>query len=218
MQMFFSKEKEIHKLIVKHLNSVSECHNVFCECIDQFFIHGFNDQVLLLKDRVEELESEADRDRHDIIKALLKGALLPESRREILKIIELVDEIANNTEEIIKQICLQNIVFLESIKNDILEINAKTKEQFDLLSKTIEALFTSYKEVQAKYEQINNIELMESDIDDLENKAIKTLYSSDIELARKNQLKYFISKISDTSDIIEDISDIIEIILALRKV
>ncbi len=68
------------------------------------------------------------------------------------------------------------------------------------------------------YDQIRDIELMESKIDDLENKAIKTLYASDIELARKNQLKYFICKISDTSDVIEDISDIVEIILALRKV
>lgn len=215
--MFFSKEKEINKLIAKHLTSVGECHSTFCECIEKFFVEGFNDDVLFLKDRVEELESQADRDRHDIIKALLEGALLPESRREILKIIELVDEIANNNEEIIKQIYLQNIVFLESIKEDILEINRQTREQFIILSNTINDLFRSYKKVM-NYDQIRDIELMESKIDDLENKAIKTLYASDIELARKNQLKYFISKISDTSDVIEDISDIVEIILALRKV
>lgn len=215
--MFFSKEKEIYKLIAKHLTSVGECHSTFCQCIEKYFVEGFNDDVLYLKDRVEALESEADRNRHDIIKALLEGALLPESRREILKIIELVDEIANNNEEIIKQIYLQDILFIDAIKADILEINRQTKEQFTLLSNTINNLFKSYKKVM-DYEQIRQIELMESNIDNLENKAIKTLYASDIELARKNQLKYFICKISDTSDIIEDISDIVEIILALRKV
>ena len=215
--MFFSKQRQIHTLIVKHLNTVGTCHKVFCECVEELFSSEPNMEAEHLAEKVEDLESQADANRHDIIRALLKGGLLPESRREILKLIELVDEIANKAEETIKQMVLQKIIFPDVIKEDIKAINHKTMEQFAVLSRAIDALFIDYKELQNDYEQIKRIELMESEIDDIENRTIKKLYALDIDLARKNQLKGIVSQIADISDLIEDISDMLEIILVLRK-
>jgi predicted phosphate transport protein (TIGR00153 family) len=216
--IFFSKAREVHELLRSYIEKVDECHNEYCDFISRFIENDCNGIDDCEGKAIDILESEADDKRHEIIKSLLKGAMLPESRREILKLIEQIDEIPNDEEEISRQIINQKIKFPEEIKENILGINEKTTAQFKLLCKLVDSLFTGQKDKGLDFEEINRIEKMETEIDVLENETIKTIYNMNIELAEKNQLDNIVSKIADVSDIIEDISDMIEIILVMRKV
>lgn len=215
--MFFSSGKEVYTLVNNHLEAVGRCYDEFIIAVETLFNKGSGLEIEELAMGIDKLESEADDIRHEIIKTILEGALLPESRREILKLIEMTDEVANMCEEIIRCINLQGIVFHSEFKQCIESINKKTKEQFMILCEAIGSLFKNYKALE-NFEKIKKIELLESEVDVQEQCAIKKVYSMNLTLAEKNQLRDIISKISDISDVIEDISDMIEIIMALKKV
>ncbi|NSW89254.1 MAG: DUF47 family protein [Firmicutes bacterium] len=175
------------------MDLVLKCHEEFVAAIEILFTDKRKFKIETLAARISALESKADDERHSIIKTLLGGALLPESRGEILKLIELTDEVANKSEELITQICLENITFYDEMKTCIIDINNKTREQFLLLRNIINTLFTGY-DILENYKIIQKTELIESEVDKLEESLIKELYSMDINLVEMNQLRNIISK------------------------
>ena len=202
-----------------HYKSVSIEHlNELQEDFDKINDETNLNEITLMARKVSGLESEADSIRRNIIRELLGGALLPGTRRDIKILIETIDKIPNKSEEIIKQIMLQNIKIDENIKSIVININNKTKEQFDLLKSLIDKVFLDLNKSFDLHEEIEVIEKIESEIDDLEEDAIRILFSSNHELAYKNQVKTIISDFAEISDIIEDISDNIEMIIVMRKV
>ena len=216
MQLF-SKSKLAFELISVHLDAVLKCYDLSTQAIEKLLVAGPGAEAEALAIQVDKMESQADEARHKIIKTFLEGALLPESRREVLKLIELTDEIANKTESNIRQIALQQIVFPSEIKGNILRINDKTKDQLVILRKVIESLFSNF-ESQVNHNELIKINSLESEIDQYEESAIKLIYNSKLDLAEKYQLRDIIADLADVSDIVEDISDMIEIIMVLRKV
>ena len=216
MQLF-AKGKKVYELISEHLGAVLNCYDLYIKAIEKLLEVGPGPEAEELALQVDKMESQADEARHKIIKSFLEGALLPESRREVLKLIELTDEIANKTESNIRQIALQQIVFPADIKGNITQINQRTKEQLVILRQVIESLFSNF-ESQANHEELIELNSIESQIDRIEEDAIKAVYGSKLELAEKYQLRDIIADIADVSDIVEDISDMIEIIMVLRKV
>lgn len=215
--MLFSRKENVHDLVQTHVSCVRDCLSAFQEFLNMVVEHGISDEAKALGLKIEELESDADAKRHKIISSLLNGALLPDTRREVLKLIELIDEIANQCEEVMKQILLQNVKFPKPLKSYVYSMNEKTCEQFNLLDQVIENLFKRMNQDEDNLPILKSIEELESEVDDFEYEAIKELFNSDLSLAEKNQLRGFISKIADISDVIEDISDVIEIVLAIRR-
>lgn len=213
----FSKGKKVYDLIGEHLEAVIQCYDLFSQAMEKLLKTGPGPQAEELAQQIDKMESRADEARHKIIRAFLEGALLPESRREILKLIELTDEIANKTESDIRMIALQRIAFPKEIQQNISTIVTKTQKQLGCLKTVVESLFTGY-EAAINHEELVNLNLIESEIDQLEEDSIKTVYGMKLELAEKYQLREVISDIADISDIIEDIADMIEIIMVLRKV
>ncbi|HOQ16814.1 MAG TPA: DUF47 family protein [Defluviitaleaceae bacterium] len=216
--LLFKKEREMLSLVDKHQEAVLECYELFTEGLKELNEKGLNNKVEILAKKVGEAESKADSVRHEIIQSLLKGVLLPESRRELLKLIELTDEIANKCEEIIKQICLQQIEFMEEIKPHIREITEKTRIQLIKIRELVNMVFSNMTKAHSLQDELIDIERLESEVDDEEYNAIYKLFRMKVELARKNQLKSIIADIADISDIAEDISDMLEMIMVLRKV
>ncbi|NLK98452.1 DUF47 domain-containing protein [Defluviitalea saccharophila] len=214
----FKKERKVLELINQHIEAVIHCNQLFIKSLEILNEKGMGIEIERMAKEVGQAESEADHIRHEIIQSLLKGALLPESRREILTIIGKIDDIANKCEEIIKQISLQNIEFFEELKPSIKEINLKTKQQLQCLQELINKIFSHFYHGEEYHNELLDIVKLESEIDEIEYNAIRTLFDMDIELAKKNQIKAIISDIAEISDIGEDISDVLEMIMVLRKV
>lgn len=216
--MFFKKEKDIHVLLEHQIDKCVECYNTFTNFIRNLNADSKFESIISMSKKISELESEADTLRRKIIKELLVSPLLPITRREIKILIEKNDKIANKSEEIIKQIMLQNVKFDKNTKELIIKINDKTKYQLNLLKSLVNKVFTDFSKPLDLHKEIELIEKIETEVDYLEQSAIKTIYNSDYELAYKNQIKNFISDFAEISDIIEDISDILEMIIVMRKV
>lgn len=216
--MLFKKENKIHNLLMKQIDKSIECFELFSESIKNITEITTKEKLKSMAKIVSCKESEADDIRHEIIRELLGGALLPVTRREIKILIEKNDKIPNKCEEIIKQIMLQNIKIKKQYKDIIMKINKKTKDQLNILRNLIDVIFKNLEKSYTLHDELINIAAIESQIDQLESNAIENLYDDKYDLAYKNQLKNFITDFAEISDIIEDISDTLEMIMVIRKV
>jgi len=209
--------KRVDELLNFHINSVKECKKKFDEFILFTFENGYTHEAEKLLWDVDALESEADSHRREIINLLIGGALLPDTRKDILTLIEDVDQIADNYEGISKEMFLQKIEFPEFVKNNIMLIEEKERTQLFLLCEAIDNLFLNLNDNDANRNIISQIELIESEIDKIEFNTVKEIYNLELDLAKKTQLRTFVSSIADVSDLIENISDILEMIIASRR-
>lgn len=214
--MFFKKGKDIVNFIKLHLDAVENCINRYVTFISGISAISENEAIKETKE-IEDFESQADIIRHDIIRKLFEGGLLTESRTTIMTLIRGVDDIADAIEDIARDIVYQNIKFDDETIKAFNEINIMTQNQYKKLRAAIEAFLTHYV-IEEQYEIIREIEKIESDIDDIEMILVRNVFRTNIELAKKNQFNNIIKQICNLSNIIEDISDHLEIAIMKRKV
>ena len=212
--MFWKKQKEIEKLVLKHLGEVEDSLSHFQEALAAY-LKGDVDRAGEFALATHTAEGRADDIRREVETALLGGALLASSRRDILEVIEQVDKLANAGEEILDYLLLQHIDIPSVLKPLIAQIAQKTDEMAGEVEAAMHMLFENIDEAPSHTKQI---EIQESDVDRLEREAIKTLFKMDIDLAQKIQLYGFIEELVEISDRGEDLSDRIDMMVAQRRI
>jgi predicted phosphate transport protein (TIGR00153 family) len=213
----FKKREDIVELVSIHSDEVLTCFNVY-EDIMKVILKGTTPSERdSFTAKIRQQETIADEKRHKIIRRMLEGGLLVDSRKSLMHMIEGVDRVANLTEDIIQMINYEKITIDEDLKTYILEINGITLKQLMMLIEAEKKILSKY-DLDEMYQLLREIELFETKVDDIESQAIKTIYNKEIPLANKMQLKEVIKKVADISDVIEDTSDLIEIVMLARRV
>jgi len=213
--MFWRRQKEIEALVLEHLGHVDATLESFSQSLDAYLREGdleTADERALATHRAE---GRADDARRRIEAQLLTGSLLPTSRRDILQIIEQVDRLANAAEEILDYLLLQRVQVPAEIMPEITKIGEQSILAFAEVKLAVTSLFRN---VDVALEHTKRIEHLEGEVDHLERLAIKRLFELEIELARKLQISGFIQRLVRLSDRAEDLSDVIELIVAARHV
>ena len=217
--VFFTKHLEIHDQILEHLDKCILCHERFTEYVEDILRDESEQKAFVYVKKISEIETEADTIRRRIVKELLKGNLLPQTRLDVLYLIEKIDEIANESEEIIREVYLQALEIEEVYLERIIDINKETKVQLKTLRLTVDKIFSDIWSENVKLsELLIEVDANESRVDVIEQSVIKDIYRSGLSLAEKNQLRYFAVKFANISNLAEDISDLLERIMISRKV
>jgi predicted phosphate transport protein (TIGR00153 family) len=210
---FWKKQKKIETLVLEHLHCVDESLVFFQEAFTAYLDGDMEkaDQLALETHRAEGL---ADDVRRKVETALLGGALLAPSRRDILEIIEEVDKLANAGEAILDYLLLQQVGIPEELKPMLHEIMAKTREIFDEVNQALNLFF---QDMNQALEHTKAIEIKEGEVDQLERAVIKRLFAMDLSLAEKLQVRGLVEELVEPSDRAEDLSDRIDMMIAQRR-
>lgn len=215
--MFFSKSKEVIDLVSTHSRQVIFCFERYIDMMNEIMNGCEVSKRQELYIEIKGLETGADVIRRDIIRKLFEGRMLVTSRKSIMRLIEGIDNVADITESIIRDLYIQKIEKLEEYRVNIVQVNNITLKQLKILIDIVSLLVTKY-EVDEMLNKISIVEKLESEVDTLEYKTISSIFESDLELAHKTQLKVMINRIGAMSDVIEDLSDEVEIIMMSRNV
>ncbi|MGM0421439.1 MAG: DUF47 family protein, partial [Bacillota bacterium] len=86
---------------------IEECLSYSFQSLNLYLEEGETDPVAELSAKVHEYESKADKSRRKIITEIFNGSLMPHTRGDILRLVESLDEIADQSEDI-----LDDIIFL----------------------------------------------------------------------------------------------------------
>jgi len=168
-----------------------------------------------LTEQTHKFESEADDIREEIKALMYSKALIPESRGDIMNLLEAMDEIPRLFELILHMIQAQKLVIPEFIVPDVNELIRVTIDSFYLMTRQVKALIRKSDEIRGLMAIIDK---SESQCDHIERRMITRVFDSNIDAFLKLQLKELIINLGYISDQVDRVSKLINIISLKRRV
>ena len=212
--MFWKKSKQIEQLVLRHLQQVEASLTAYRGALLAYVKDGDVKKSKALALETHAAEGKADDIRREVESEMLAGALLAPSRRDILELIEQVDRLANSGESTLDALLLERIVIPESVIPFVEKISGIDAQIVEEIHRAIHALFH---ETSKAHDHTRAIEKLEGEVDRIEREALKTIFTMEIELAHKLQLRDFIELVVELSDRAEDLSDRIDVMVAERR-
>jgi len=215
MALFFSKTNKLLEMIEEYLEKVTECMDQARKTLFIYIEKGSCDEFDGLVTKTHMAESCSDDLRREIEISLYEKALIPESRGDILGLLETVDRIPNKAESVAFQIQTEAIRIPDEFKSELKEIININFNIFEDIKRAIRAVFKNIKEVRYI---TNEIDKKESSSDSMERDLIRKLFSSNIDTGEKILLKELIIEIGSISDRAEDTADRLNIMAVKRLI
>ncbi len=212
------KTNKVQEMIMEEIDTVEVALNQF-EC----FLRAAStpntpiETLQTLSDAVCKAEASADTALRNMIDSLVKSPLLPATRHDLIEIATSCDRIANKCEHISLTAVFHKFLFPSEYEADILKIFSIIREQFAILKKSINMLFSRFGDFLKDHSILDEIRKHESNVDVIEQELYKRIFALDLGLAERDQIARFVELVCDISDIIENIADQIQIMLITRK-
>ena len=214
----FRRKSDVHTLIMEQIKDVEKCIFEFEKFMEAATTPETIPETLVeLVEGVKSAEDVADKSLRAMIDSLSDGAYLPSTREDLISIGTSCDKIANKCEYVAKTIVFQRFDFPEEFAQDVVDILSITKQQFEILEEAIGMLFQKMSALQKDTSILDNIRALETDVDHIEDKINTQIFQMNLALAEKMQVAHIVEHLCDLSDIIEDVTDKIHIMLIARK-
>lgn len=215
LEVFFKKERQLESLIYSYLENMGKIQKHFSKAMNICLKEGVSDDFCFLMDQTHKFESRADDLRDETNELMYSRALIPESREDIMALLERVDGIPRSFEQILNMIRTQKLSFPEFLILDIQELIRISMESCDLMAKQIDVLIKKKEGIRAL---MSTIDQNESHCDHIERRIITKLFDSDLEPFLKLQLKEMVIVMGEISDQADRVSKSINIMTMKRRI
>lgn len=207
------KKKGMMAQIKTLLDAGAKCSILFNEYFEFLLKYGPTDQSYEKALRVHDAESRID----DIIRAIEKElyfySLIPESRGDILGILEAYEKIPDTMEHICFDFSLQKIAIPESLKDQFQRLVGMNIDAVNKLNEVLIDLFYD-RDVE---KSVDIIDKMESRSDYAERDLMRNLFDLEIDTADKILLRDLIRQIGHISDKAQAATDRIALTVIKRR-
>jgi predicted phosphate transport protein (TIGR00153 family) len=213
--IFWKRQNKIEKMVLEYLDEVSQCVEIFEKAMGEYFYRGLEGKFKKLVDETHSHESKADDSRRKIEYILYQKELIPESRGDILGLLEAMDSVPNRFESVLYQILLQDLIIPEDLILDIKELIKINIEAYRLLDKAVRSLFDrnlSTKDI------VKAVDAKESQSDMVERKMTQAIFKKNMDTGDKLLLKELVLEIGNISDKTENVAERINIIAIKQQV
>lgn len=213
MFRLWRSEKRLEERLNAYLNQVMQSlgrlEETFPTCLDGTYAKQGD-----LANPVHEFESAADDMRREIQIELYAGKLLPQSRADLLALIEAIDSIPNTAENIVDFFSIQRLVVDDTLHEGVRQLLAKGLESCTAMSETVQLLFNDLDLIR---ESAARVDRLESECDALERRLIRRIFDRDLELARKLHLRDFVFALGTLADQAENVTDRVQWMAVKRR-
>jgi len=210
--MFYRKEKQVNELILKHLEEVDSCLKTALKAIEEYL----SNNIVEAKSsaiKVDQIETETDSVRREIIGKLYSGAYLPSLRSDILHLVEHLDKIADGAEACCDFFLDQRPEIPQEMKSHFLRIMERSISAFVPLKEAIDSFFTDTFDVETIREKAKEVGIIESVVDKEEWDITRDIFKTKLDCGHKLHLKLCLESVVGISDRAEDAADELEIII-----
>ncbi|MCH8073974.1 MAG: DUF47 family protein [Proteobacteria bacterium] len=216
--MFFKgasgREKQIQAKLDQYFDALRQIG-----CRHREALIGYLDQdeqsFTNLLEAINALESRLDGIRRDIEMEIYGRRLLPDTRGDVLGLLENIDKIPDRIQSVTRNLQLQNVEIPSLLKADLRQLSDHIVEAIQILIKITYAFLNKPAEVRDLVSQLSRLE-HEADL--VEHRAIGLAFDApDRELAHKIQLQGLIERLGSICDFAEDVGDRL-MIASLKRV
>ena len=208
--MLFKKEKEVIKLILKHLDVTEKTIKGSLKTIE-FYLDANIDEAKIRARETRSNESEADIIRYEIRDKLYRGAYLPLLREDVYKLVESIDKVGNAAEACSDFFLNQRPLISDELKPDFLEVGKESLSIIDSLKLAVLCYLKGDCSIETVRDHTREIGLQESRVDKLEWDLTKEIFNSKLDFAHQAHLKLCLDSVVEVSDRAEDAGDQLEL-------
>ncbi len=216
--MFFTgapgREKQIQVKLEQYLDALWQ---IACRLREALVAYLDQDEQAFtdLLEAINALESRLDGIRRDIEMEIYGRRLLPDTRDDVLDLLENIDKIPDRIQSVTRNLQLQNVEIPSLLQADLRQLSDHVVEAIQILIKVTYAFLNKPAEVRDLVSQLSRLE-HEADL--VEHRAIGLAFDApDLELAHKIQLQGLIERVGSLCDFAEDVGDRL-MIASLKRV
>ena len=207
MHILFKRTDELIHKIDQFMDLVKEASLHFQKALF-LLLDGRMDEFDVSFETVVKVENAADELKKDIEGKLYTQMLIPESRGDVLNIIETMDRIVNGTKYIIKNLSIERPEIPENIIVGIKELSEPVCKAVESLVFSARAYFS---DVNAIKNYLHLVKHYEKEADVISEKIKRNIFALDVYLSNKLQMRDIVSKIDSLADMSLNVADLITI-------
>lgn len=211
--MLFKAQKWVEEKISEYCQKSGECVKLGMQVILGCVGAGGCEQWKQITSEVHKAESKADDLRREVEYFIFERSLFPESRGDILGLLEILDRIPNQVQQTVRMIVEQQIHIPEILKEEVDSIVSTTSRCVEITIQGVERLFTDFKSVM---EVLGHIDALESEVDKVQSEAIIKIFKSDLDPYQKILLRDLINSVSEVTNHAEKVGDYMRIMIVKR--
>jgi predicted phosphate transport protein (TIGR00153 family) len=211
----FKKENQLDTLILQYLENLTRTQEHFVKAMDTCLDEGICGQFSFLIDQTHKFESKADEIREEVNLLMYSRALIPESREDIMNLLEHMDVIPRIFELILHLIRTQKLRIPKLIELETKDLIRISVESCELMIKQVELMLKNKEGIRAL---LSTIDHNESHCDHIERSLMTKVFDSDLEICAKLQLKELIIAMGEISDQADRVSKRVNIMTLKRRV
>lgn len=212
--IFFKKQQAVLDKIKAYLDEVDLCGSRFRECMVSLLgnLHDPDNEGRV--DMVHRAESRADDIRREIEFELYDRALIPESRGDVLGLLETLDAIPGKFQSLCQQVLFQQIEVPEAFRERILKLIDVNLRSYKLVREAVLCMFygTDIRKLSAE------IDSAESESDRIGSSLIRDIFAYPCDKSDKILLKEVVAQAGNVSDHAESVKDRLTLAIVKRKI
>ncbi len=211
----FKKENQLNNLISNYLENLVKTQEHFVKAMDTCLDEGICGEFAFLIEQTHKFESKADDIRDEINYLMYSRALIPESREDVMNLIEQVEVIPRIFELVLHLIRTQKIKIPDFVLPEVKNLIRMSVESCDLMIKQIDLMLKNRQGIRAL---MTTIDHNESHCDHIERSLMTKVFDSNLDPIHKIQLKELIIAMGEVSDQADRVSKRVNIMVLKRRV
>lgn len=213
--MILGKAKVLEKEIESYLLTIQKAGMIFREAMKEYL----NGELDLFSERItkiKELESGADKLRTNIEHKLYIHMLIPESRGDVLGLLETMDNVADEAQRLLLIIDIERPSIPDTMKSDFLKLVEYSE---NAISEQVKAVRSFFVDTKMTPNYTSRVYFFEHEVDTIAERLKRSIFASkDIgHLSTKMHLRYFIDEMVKLSDAAEDVCERLSISVIKRS-
>jgi len=210
----FGKTRAVEVAIEEFLDSVSEAGILFGKTVEEYVKFGVDGDCMRHQRRVTEIERHGDDLRRAIETTLLTQMLIPESRSDVLSLIDLLDALLDRIKRELLSMTIEKPHIPKSLHEDLFRLMGAIGSAIETTVMASRAFFTNQAAVR---DHVHKISIYESEADAIAIRLKQTIFDSQRDLAEKMMLRDFIDCLDRLADQAEDLGDQLSIFCLRRS-
>ena len=199
----FSKTRELESQIDEFFDKVGDGALTFKLGIGNYLdgdTAAFEEKLK----QVNELESRGDTLRRQVERKLYAQTLIPESRGDVLGLLENMDQILNKCEGPMWQFAIEKPEIPAEFHADY---NNLVNSAVAAVEQLVMAARAFFRDAESVSDHMHKVLFYEKEADKISTRLKMAIFAGELELARKAQLRNFVEHIDDIADTAEDVAD-----------
>ena len=203
MPFSFGRTKALESQVDQFLDTIIKGTLCMREAIVSYLSADDEDFASRLE-MVRSHEHECDDLRKSTETLLYTHSLIPESRADVMRLLEDLDDVIDRAKKIVQDFDVQKPDVEVGYLDQFRELTSKSVHAVEY---AVEAARGFFRDQSRLRDCIAKVEFYESEADRAGVRLKKAIYDSDMDLARKHHLRYFADSLESLSDLAEGVCD-----------